>query len=155
MSILEQNMPGCLSLPLRLGLMGNEWWVASGCVMTKLIGYVFLILGIGLLLMGINQLGLYVQKPETFPIYQALISLSESDRTMQLQQGSMVLPVGFFKISGMLSILLTAFLLVSVVRLLVSTGVGMMKSNTQDLARQLIAEIRKQGKSDYDGRDLS
>jgi len=111
--------------------------------MSKLLGYCFLILGIGLLVLGINQLGIYLKTPDTFPIYRMLIQLPEVDRTINLQQGSMVIPVGFFKISGLLSIILAGFLFVSVVKLLVSTGVGMIKPNTRDLARDLMAEIRK------------
>lgn len=116
--------------------------------MTKLFGYLFLLLGIALLVLGINQLGIYIQHPDKFPVYHALITMPEQDRTLQLQQGAMVLPIGFFKVSGMLSIILAGFLLVSVVRLLVSTGVGMISSNTRDLARQLITEIRKIEKSE-------
>ncbi|RLU01926.1 MAG: hypothetical protein D9N14_00510 [Ketobacter sp.] len=118
---------------------------------TRLLGYVFLLAGIALLVVGVNQLGLYVQAPDQFPIYQKLVALPAADRTIDLQQGAMVLPVGFFKVSGMLSILLTGFLLVSVVKLLVSTGLGMIKSDTRDLARQLISEIRKLEHRDLNG----
>lgn len=111
--------------------------------MTKLIGYGFLVLGVALLLLGIQQFGVYLRNPDQFPIYAMLTSLPEADRTMRLSQGSMVLPVGFFRISGMLSILLSAFLLVAVVKLLISSGVQMIRANTRDLAGQLIAEIRR------------
>lgn len=112
-------------------------------------------LGIALLVAGLNQLGLYVRNPDTFPIYHMLTSLPEQERVIQLQQGSMVLPVGFFKVSGMLSIILAGFLLVAVVRLLVSAGVGMISSNTRDLARQLITEIRKiEKREQMENKDL-
>ena len=119
--------------------------------MTKLMGYLFMLLGIALLVMGLNQLGIYVKSPDQFPIYRMLTNLPEADRTISLQQGSMVLPVGFFKISGMLSIILTGFLFVSVVKLLIGTGLGMIKADTRDLARQLISEIRKLDNKDISG----
>lgn len=119
--------------------------------MTKLMGYLFLLLGITLLVVGLNQLGIYVKSPDQFPIYRMLISLPEADRTISLQQGTMVLPVGFFKISGMLSIILTGFLFISVIKLLITTGLGMIKSDTRDLARQLISEIRKLEHKDIGG----
>ncbi len=111
--------------------------------MTKLIGYLFLILGIAILVGGINQLGIYVKTPDAFPIYNYLVNLPEAERTIQTQAGNMLLPIGIFKISGLLSIVLVGFLLVSVVKLLVGTGVKMISSNTRDLARQLVAEVKK------------
>ena len=111
--------------------------------MSKLLGYGFLILGVGLLVLGVNQLGIYIKNPDIFPIYHMLINLPEADRTISLQQGSMVLPVGFFKVSGLLSNILAGFLFVSVVKLMISTGVGMIKPNTRDLARDLVAEVRR------------
>ena len=119
--------------------------------MTKLMGYLFLLLGIALLVVGLNQLGVYVKSPDQFPIYRMLVSLPEADRTISLQQGAMVLPVGFFKISGMLSIILTGFLFISVIKLLITTGLGMIKADTRDLARQLISEIRKLEPKDIGG----
>ncbi|MBA56638.1 MAG: hypothetical protein CMK89_19470 [Pseudomonadales bacterium] len=119
--------------------------------MTKLMGYLFLLLGIALLVVGLNQLGVYVKSPDQFPIYRMLVSLPEADRTISLQQGAMVLPVGFFKISGMLSIILTGFLFISVIKLLITTGLGMIKADTRDLARQLISEIRKLEHKDIGG----
>ncbi|RLU00003.1 MAG: hypothetical protein D9N11_13385 [Ketobacter sp.] len=119
--------------------------------MTKLMGYLFLLLGIALLVVGLNQLGVYVKSPDQFPIYRMLVSLPEADRTISLQQGAMVLPVGFFKISGMLSIILSGFLFISVIKLLITTGLGMIKADTRDLARQLISEIRKLEHKDIGG----
>jgi hypothetical protein len=116
--------------------------------MTKLFGYMFLLLGIILLVLGINQLGIYLKHPDQFPIYHYLVNLPESERSMQLEAGAVILPTGLFKISGMMSILLAGFLLVAVVRLLVSSGVSMISSNTRDLARQLIAEVKKIEKID-------
>ncbi len=119
--------------------------------MTKLMGYLFLLLGVALLVVGVNQLGIYIKSPDQFPIYQMLINLPEEDRSITLQQGAMVLPLGFFKMSGMLSIILSGFLFISVVKLLITTGLGMIKADTRDLARQLIAEIRKAEHRDSNG----
>lgn len=111
--------------------------------MTKLIGYVLIALGVILLIFGINQLGVYLNDPARFPIYQYLTQLPAEERTMIIQGGSMVLPVGIFKISGLLSILLAGFLALSLVRLLISTGVRMITANVRDLAHELVREVQK------------
>ncbi len=111
--------------------------------MTKLFGYLLIALGALLLLVGIQQLGIYIKDPAQFPIYHYLTEMPVADRTLVIQGSDMILPVGIFKISGLLSIILAGFLLVSVVRLLISTGVRMITANVRDLAKQLIAEIRQ------------
>lgn len=116
--------------------------------MTKLMGYIFLGLGIALLVAAINQLGVYVKTPDQFPIYNYLVNLPVEERTMQTQAGDMLLPIGIFKISGLFSIVLAGFLVLSVVRLLVSTGSNLISSNTRDLAKQLVAEVRKMNGED-------
>ena len=118
--------------------------------MTKLIGYLLIASGALLLLIGINQLGIYLKDPAQFPIYHYLTELPVADRTMVIQGGNMILPIGIFKVSGLLSILLAGFLLVSVVRLLVSTGVRMITANVRDLAKQLISEIQQIKKNSGD-----
>ena len=72
--------------------------------MSKLLGYGFLILGVGLLVLGVNQLGIYIKNPDIFPIYHMLINLPEADRTISLQQGSMVLSMLALKHRGMLAL---------------------------------------------------
>ncbi|MCG8537282.1 MAG: hypothetical protein MI808_19500 [Pseudomonadales bacterium] len=118
--------------------------------MTKLLGYVFLGLGVLLLIGGINQLGIYIKQPETFPIYDYLVNLPEAERTIQTKAGNMLLPAGVFKISGLFSIILAGFLLLSLVRLLMSTGAQMMSSNTRDVAKQLVAEMRKMNRESHE-----
>ncbi|MGB3623745.1 hypothetical protein FT643_15955 [Ketobacter sp. MCCC 1A13808] len=111
--------------------------------MTKLIGYALIAMGAAVLLFGINQLGVYLNDPAQFPIYHYLTNMPVAERTMVIQGSNMILPVGIFKISGLLSIILAGFLLLSLVRLLVSTGVRMITANIRDLAKQLVVEIQK------------
>lgn len=111
--------------------------------MNNLIGYAFLALGIVALVMGLKQLSIYIQNPDLFPIYHYITHLPVEDRTVQLQGGSMVMPAGFLKISGMGSIIVAGFLLVSVVRLLMSTGTQLLKSDVKKLAQQLVKEIQE------------
>ena len=118
--------------------------------MTKLLGYAFLGIGIMMLVTGGSHLLGYIKAPEQFPIYHYLTNLPLEERTIQTKAGDMLLPIGIFKISGLLSIVLAGFLLVAMVRMLISAGVQMIRSDTRDMAKQLIKEIRKLSNQDLE-----
>ena len=111
--------------------------------MRQVLGMAFIVASIWLLVYGFVWFSNFLIQPELFPLYQLLVDLPEAERTINGPAGDLVMPIGLFKISGLILAIFLLFVVISVIKMFFNAGVTLLAPKVEDSLDKLVKKLKK------------
>lgn len=110
--------------------------------MRQIMGLILIAASIWLIVYGFVWFSNFLLQPELFPLYQMLVELPEAERTISGPAGDLVLPIGIFKISGLILAIFLLFVGLSLIKMFFNAGITLLAPKVEDSLDKLVKKLK-------------